>query len=100
MSCLLSGIRAEGSVVTSAVLDGPWTIHFADRAPLTMISVFRGGGTLILADGTRTRISLGDTAIVQGPEPSRLVDDQASLTGPNTDYEISCFTPDSDCAGE
>ncbi|WP_459956953.1 AraC family transcriptional regulator [Nocardia sp. IFM 10818] len=100
LSCLLSGIRAEGSVVTSAVLEGPWTIQFADRAPLTMISVFRGGGTLILADGTRTRITMGDTAIVQGPEPFRLVDDPDSLIGPPTEYEISCFTSGEDCCGE
>lgn len=52
LSSLLSGIRAEGSVVSHAVLTAPWTIRFTDGAPLTMVSVLRGGGTLLLPDGT------------------------------------------------
>ncbi|MFI9825793.1 AraC family transcriptional regulator [Streptomyces sp. NPDC052013] len=100
LSSLLSGIRAEGSVVTHAVLAVPWTIRFADTAPLIMISVLRGGGTLLLPDGTRRAISAGDTAIVRGPEPFHLADDPASVHSSHAAYEIACFTESAECAAQ
>ncbi len=82
LSSLLSGIRAEGSVVSHAVLTVPWTIRFADAAPLTMISVLRGGGTLLLPDGTERAVTAGDTAVVRGPEPFHLADRPAGVHSP------------------
>ncbi|MFJ6698017.1 AraC family transcriptional regulator [Streptomyces sp. NPDC091272] len=99
LSSLLSGIRAEGSVVTHAVLSAPWAIRFADAAPLTMISVLRGGGTLLLPDGTRRAVEAGDTAVVRGPAPFHLADHPAAVLGAHTTYEIACFT-DPECGGQ
>ncbi|MFJ3441236.1 AraC family transcriptional regulator [Streptomyces sp. NPDC086081] len=100
LSSLLSGIRAEGSVVTRAVLTRPWTIRFADAAPLTMICVLRGGGTLLLPDGTERAVGAGDTALVRGPEPFHLVDHPATVHGPHAAYEIACFTASTACAAQ
>ncbi|PAK27770.1 AraC family transcriptional regulator [Streptomyces sp. alain-838] len=100
LSSLLSGIRAEGSVVSHAVLTAPWSIRFTDDAPLTMVSVLRGGGTLLLSDGTERAVGVGDTAIVRGPAPFRLVDGPTTLDRPHTEYEIACFTPDAECTGQ
>ncbi|WP_405490770.1 AraC family transcriptional regulator [Nocardia sp. NBC_00511] len=100
LSKLLSGIRAEGSVVAHAVLPAPWTIRFADRAPLTMITVLRGGGTLLSAEGVSTPLRRGDTALVRGPEPFLVADHPDSASGDRYDYEIACFTGDSACEGE
>ncbi|MER6678518.1 AraC family transcriptional regulator [Streptomyces sp. NPDC000983] len=100
LSSLLSGIRAEGSVVTHAVLTAPWTIRFADAAPLTMVTVLRGGGTLLLADGTERVINAGDTAIVRGPAPFHLADEPDTAQRPHAEYEISCFTADDSCPDE
>ncbi|MFI0037341.1 AraC family transcriptional regulator [Streptomyces mutabilis] len=100
LSSLLSGIRAEGSVVSHAVLTAPWSIRFTDDAPLTMLSVLRGGGTLLLSDGTERAVGVGDTAIVRGPAPFRLVDGPTTLDRPHTEYEIACFTPDAECTGQ
>ncbi len=97
LSSLLSDIRAEGSVVSQAMLRAPWTIRFADRAPLTMLTVLRGGGTLLLPDGTERVVRQGDTAVVRGPEPFRLSDDADSATRPHIEYEIACFTDDPEC---
>ncbi|MEU5405298.1 AraC family transcriptional regulator [Nocardia asteroides] len=94
LSSLLSGIRADGSALAHAVLHAPWTIHFADRAPLIMICVLRGGGTLVLADGSRTRLGAGDTAVVQAAEPFRLTDIDTVADRPPVEYELSCFVPD------
>lgn len=100
LSSLLSGIRAEGSVVSYAVLEAPWTIRFADGAPLTMVSVLRGGGTLLLPDGAEQAVGVGDTAIVRGPEPFHLADRPATLNRPHVEYEIACFTEDVECTGQ
>ncbi|MBB5911311.1 AraC-like DNA-binding protein [Nocardia transvalensis] len=100
LSSLLGGIRAEGSVVSYAVLEAPWTIRFADRAPLTMVSVLRGGGTLRLPDGTERVVGVGDTAIVRGPEPFHLTGGAATADRPPVEYEIACFTPDVDCTAQ
>ncbi|MEU1122187.1 AraC family transcriptional regulator [Streptomyces sp. NPDC005899] len=100
LSSLLSGIRAEGSVVSHAVLTAPWSITFADAAPLTMVNVLRGGGTLLLSDGTERAIRAGDTAIVRGPAPFRLADEPATVHRPHTAYEINCFAADAVCTGQ
>jgi len=79
------------------VLGAPWTIRFADRAPLTMVTVLRGGGTLLLADGAECRIGVGDTAIVRGPEAFLLADHADSVDLPHEEYEIACFAADAEC---
>lgn len=99
LSSLLSGIRAEGSVVSHAVLTAPWTIRFADGAPLTMVSVLRGGGTLLLPDGTERAVGVGDTAVVRGPEPFLLADRPTTVDRPHAEYEIACFT-DAECTAQ
>lgn len=100
LSSLLSGIRAEGSVVSHAVLSAPWTIRFTDDAPLTMVTVLRGGGTLLLPDGTERVITAGDTAIVRGPAPFHLVDQPATVQLPHAEYEINCFTETTSCSAQ
>ncbi|MFG3268186.1 AraC family transcriptional regulator [Streptomyces bobili] len=100
LSSLLSGIRAEGSVVTHAVLEAPWTIRFADGAPLTMVSVLRGGGTLLLPDGTEQAVGVGDTAIVRGPDLFHLVDRPSSCDRPHVEYEIACFVEEAACTAQ
>ncbi|MFI9150536.1 AraC family transcriptional regulator [Streptomyces sp. NPDC053367] len=100
LSSLLNGIRAEGSVVCRAVLRAPWTIRFADGAPLTMVTVLRGGGTLLLSDGTERVIAAGDTAVVRGPAPFHLADEPAAVNRPHAEYEISCFTDQDPCSAQ
>ncbi|MFC8348129.1 AraC family transcriptional regulator [Streptomyces sp. NPDC057280] len=100
LSTLLSGIRAEGSVVCHAVLEAPWTIRFVDGAPLTMVSVLRGGGVLLLPDGSRQPVGVGDTAIVRSSDPFHLVDHPDTPDRPHVEYEIACFTGDAECTAE
>ena len=100
LSTLLSGIRAEGSVVCHAVLEAPWSIRFVDGAPLTMVSVLRGGGILVLPDGAEQAVGVGDTAIVRGPETFHLVDQSATLDRPHAEYEIACFVEDAECTAQ
>ncbi|MGW4716098.1 AraC family transcriptional regulator [Nocardia sp. NPDC004260] len=97
LSKLLGGIRAEGAVLTTAVLEAPWSIRFADEAPLTMVTVLRGAGTLLLPGGLERRITVGDIAIVRGPRPFVLVDRADTVGLPHEEYEVACFAPDAKC---
>jgi AraC-like DNA-binding protein len=97
LSQLLGGIRAEGAIISDAVLKAPWVVGFDDRAPLTMVTVARGGGTLILADGSKVDVRAGQTAVVRGSELFRMADTPASLDRPHLEYWITCFDAES-CA--
>jgi AraC-like DNA-binding protein len=97
LSQLLGGIRAEGAIISDAMLKAPWVVGFDDRAPLTMVTVARGGGTLILADGTKVDVRAGQTAVVRGSELFRMADTPASLDRPHLEYWITCFDAES-CA--
>lgn len=84
-------------MLTTAVLEAPWSIRFADEAPLTMVTVLRGGGTLLLPGGLERRIAVGDTAVVRGPEAFVLVDRAETVGLPHEEYEVACFAPDAKC---
>ncbi len=84
-------------MLTNAVLEAPWSIRFADEAPLTMVTVLRGAGTLLLPGGLERRIMVGDTAIVRGPETFVLVDRADTVGLPHEEYEVACFAPDAKC---
>lgn len=87
-------------MLTTAVLEAPWRIRFADQAPLTMVTVLRGEGTLLLPDGLERRITVGDTAIVRGPETFVLVDNGDTAARPHQEYEVACFALDAKCDPE
>ncbi len=84
-------------MLTTAVLEAPWSIRFADEAPLIMVTVLRGAGTLLLPGGLERRITMGDTAIVRGPQPFVLVDHADTVDLPHEEYEVACFAPDAKC---
>ncbi|WP_236567682.1 MULTISPECIES: AraC family transcriptional regulator [unclassified Nocardiopsis] len=91
LSDMLGGIRSEGAVVSRTSLEAPWTLHFTGGAPLTMLTVVRGGGSVLLADGTALEIAAGDTALVRGPETFHLTDGADASRGPRRTGEIACL---------
>ncbi|MFC3493176.1 AraC family transcriptional regulator [Glycomyces rhizosphaerae] len=93
LSELLGGIRAEGAILSDAILKAPWVVRFDDRAPLTMVTVARGGGVILLADGTEVKVRAGQTAVVNGGESFCMADETASVDRPHLDYWLTCFEP-------
>ncbi len=71
---MLSGIRARGASLCEASLSPPWTLRCADGASLTMVTVLDGGASLLPSGGPTLTVGPGDTALVRGPAPFRLVD--------------------------
>lgn len=89
MSHMLSGIRAESAAVHRVSLEPSWALRFTDGASLTMLTVMGGGGSVVLGDGSEFAVGAGDTALVRGPEPFRLLDDAAVHGGPRPTREFS-----------
>ncbi|MFC0601798.1 AraC family transcriptional regulator [Streptomyces palmae] len=75
---LLDGPRARGAFLLRAVLDPPWSMRVADRAPLTLVSVVRGTAWAIPDGGAPHRLGPGDIAIMRGPDPYVFADDPAT----------------------
>lgn len=71
---LLDGVRARTAAFCRAVLEPPWALRIADRAPLALAAALRGHAWIVTAD-RQVLLKTGDVAIVQGPEPYTVADD-------------------------
>lgn len=74
---LLSGARAQGGILNQTIVDPPFSIRIADRAPLTLVTFLRGGGWLMHEDGPPSLLQTGAVAIIRGPDPYIVADDPA-----------------------
>ncbi|AIJ12524.1 AraC family transcriptional regulator [Streptomyces lividans] len=72
---LLEGPRARGAFMIRACFDPPWAVRVADRAPLTVMLMVRGGAWIVPDTGERLRLRAGDLAIARGPDPYVCADD-------------------------
>ena len=71
---LLDGVRAHTAAFCQVVLERPWALRIADRAPLALASTLSGHAWIVPDDGEPTLISAGDVAVIQGPEPYTVAD--------------------------
>lgn len=95
LSDMLGGIRAEGACVNQVSLEPPWAVRFGSGASLTMLTAVKGGGVLVLADGTEHKLSPGASALVRDEQPFHLVDTAATMDAPirplsGNGYETEC----------
>ncbi|MFJ3586660.1 AraC family transcriptional regulator [Streptomyces sp. NPDC090127] len=76
LGSLLYEVRSEGALFSRNHLAPPWAVRFADRAPLTLITLLRGSG-LVDPGGEEAPVALGpgDVAVVVGPEPFSVSDE-------------------------
>ncbi|ADD45811.1 AraC family transcriptional regulator [Stackebrandtia nassauensis] len=75
LSDLLRDVRADGAIFSQAVLSPPFSLRFMDDVPLTMVTLLRGSGWIVTADGRRDRLEQWDTAVIRGGEPFVFTDD-------------------------
>ncbi|ASO20422.1 AraC-like DNA-binding protein [Actinoalloteichus hoggarensis] len=83
---LLRGVRADGALFHRTTLTAPWSLRFADGAALTLCTMAHGDGWIIPSDGAPLPLRHGDTAVILGPKPFRVVDELPDSDGP-------CQTP-------
>lgn len=72
---LLDGPRARGAFLLRSVMDPPWSMRIADRAPLTVVAVARGHAWITPGTGPPVRLAPGDVALARGPHPYDVSDD-------------------------
>ncbi|WP_017538626.1 AraC family transcriptional regulator [Nocardiopsis halophila] len=95
---LLRGVHGQGAVFGRSALRPPWSLRFrsgrrrTDGAFLTLCIPMRGSAWIVPHEGEARRVSEGEAAVVQGPEPFTLTDD------PNADR--SAVRRDVYCLGD
>ncbi|MFJ9525313.1 helix-turn-helix domain-containing protein [Streptomyces sp. SID5594] len=79
---LLDGPRARGAFLLRMVMEPPWAVRVADRAPICLMSVTRGAAWIVPPERAEpVRLVPGDIAVVRGPHPYTVAD--APGTGPH-----------------
>ncbi|MFF9511262.1 AraC family transcriptional regulator [Streptomyces sp. NPDC014724] len=72
---LLDGPRAKGAFLLRMVMEPPWSVRIADRAPLCLMSVTDGEAWIVPATGgDAVLLRPGDIAIARGPDPYTVAD--------------------------
>lgn len=61
-----------------SLLDPPWSLRIQDGAPLTVVSMIRGGAWIRTEQGAPRQLSAGDVAIFRGLDPYTVADDPAT----------------------
>ncbi|WP_326702615.1 AraC family transcriptional regulator [Streptomyces cyaneofuscatus] len=84
---LLDGPRARGAFLLRMVMEPPWAVRIADRAPICLMSVTRGAAWIVPPEEAEpVRLVPGDIAVVRGPHPYTVADapgtDPGALVGP------------------
>jgi AraC-like DNA-binding protein len=70
----LDGPRARGAFLLRSVMDPPWSLRIRDEAPLTVVTVVRGSAWIVHDDAQPLEMSVGDVAIVRGPDHYTVAD--------------------------
>jgi AraC-like DNA-binding protein len=91
---LLDGPRAQGAFLLRSVLTPPWSIAIRDQAPLTLVAMVRGDAWIVPDEGTALQLGAGDVAIIRGPGPYTVADDQATPPQVIIHPGQLCTTPD------
>ncbi|KAA8879826.1 AraC family transcriptional regulator [Nocardia colli] len=78
LASLLEGPRARGAFLMCSLLKPPWSLHIQDEAPLTVVSMVRGGAWVMLGQNSPRQLCEGDVAIFRGPDHYTVADDPAT----------------------
>lgn len=94
LGSLLYDVRADGAVFGRTILSPPWSVRFATKPQLTLVTMLRGSGW-VMPDGAEPHpLGPQDSGVVLGPEPFTITDDPAAATIPS--YVAN---PDGSCTG-
>ncbi|MFF3336313.1 cupin domain-containing protein [Streptomyces sp. NPDC002888] len=78
LGSLLYEVRSDGALFSRNIVTPPWSVRFADRTPLTLVTLLHGTGWVVPGDGdgvAPVALTRGDVAVVVGPEPFTVADD-------------------------
>jgi AraC-like DNA-binding protein len=78
LASLLQGPRARGAFLLRSILDPPWALRIADRAPLSLVTMLRGQAWILRDEDEPQPLRPGDVALIRGPDPYTIADDPAT----------------------
>src|SRR4051794_27326957 len=80
---LLYEVRSDGALFSRNLMAPPWSVGFAARTPLTLVTMVRGTGHIHPGGGAApVAAGPGDVAIVVGTEPFTVADSPDPGTAP------------------
>lgn len=82
LASLLYEVRSDGALFSRNIVAPPWSVRFADRTPLTLITMLQGAGWVVPGDTAPVALGHGDVAIVVGSEPFTIADNADPRTPP------------------
>jgi AraC-like DNA-binding protein len=89
LTYFLDGPRAVGAFALSMHMNAPWAIRVDDNAALTVVAVTRGHARV-----EDVLLSVGDVALIRGPEPYAVTDEGASAPSIEIGPGQSCTSLD------
>lgn len=78
LTALLEGPQARGAFLLRSVFNPPWGLRIEDEAPVSVVTMVRGGAWILPERGTPTELRPGDIAAIRGPWPYTLADTPAT----------------------
>ncbi len=82
LSGLLAEVRSSGALFGRSIMTPPWSVRFADRMPLTLVTMLRGTGWIVPDGAGPVRVGETEVAIVVGPEPFAVADSPDATAPP------------------
>nr|WP_246211448.1 AraC family transcriptional regulator [Phytoactinopolyspora alkaliphila] len=82
MANLMNEVRSSGALFGRTLMETPWAVRFADGAPLTLVTMLRGGGWIVPDGAAPVRLAARDMALVVGGGHFSMTDDISVNTPP------------------
>ncbi|MFF3291621.1 AraC family transcriptional regulator [Streptomyces sp. NPDC003023] len=73
---LLEGPKARGAFLIKSVFSPPWALRVEDRAPISLVTMVRGNAWVLPDRSTPALLRPGDVAVLRGPDPYTIADEQ------------------------
>jgi AraC-like DNA-binding protein len=74
LGSLLDGPRANGAFLMRSLFEPPWSLRIRDEAPMTIVTVVRGGAWAVSDDDAPAKLREGDVAVFRGPDHYTVAD--------------------------
>ncbi|MFJ8041810.1 AraC family transcriptional regulator [Kitasatospora sp. NPDC096147] len=66
LTSLLQDVRSDGALFSRNLMDPPWSVRFADEAPLTLVAVERGTAWVVPDGAAPVAVGEGDVVLLTG----------------------------------
>jgi AraC-like DNA-binding protein len=94
LSTLLQDVRPRGALFDRSFMAPPWSLRFAEEAPLTLATLLQGDGWMTPDGDAAVPLRAGDVAVVVGPAPYTISSAPAVPPSVVVHGGDRCTTPD------